>query len=606
MPEVRFRWTTADNLSHECSVEAASGQSLLQVAKTHGIPLEANCGGNGRCGKCKVAVTGQTNPLDLREDKLLSEREKAMSVRLACRCIPLSDVTVQFQAGGVQALTAGSGLEVLLSPDVSVTEVSIPEPTLTEPVADFTRIQSTLPVPKVPTQTFLRRLPETLRKRGPWQLVSYSDRLLDIFPAPEPKQVYGVAVDVGTTTVAVGLSNLLTGEEIAAAADMNRQTVLGADVIARIKEAENPHSLARLQQEVVETINQVIGDVCRQGGIEPSKVYRAVVVGNTCMQHLLLGVNPAYLAQAPYVPAFTDMVTYPAAQLGFDIFPEAPVSLLPSIAGFVGADTVGVIMAAGLSELSGILLAVDIGTNGEIVLSKDGKMLTCSTAAGPAFEGGQIKWGMRAAPGAIDRVSVASGDISFSTIQNTSPAGICGSGLVDLVAVLLDLGVINAAGRLLTPSEVSDLPPAIKRRVIDEGEVAFVLAWENESSSGDRVVLTSRDVRQIQLAKGAIQAGTRVLANIADVSLKSLDGVYLAGAFGNYINWKNAMRIGLLPEVGEEKIRSLGNGARAGARMALLCAEKLGAAVELARSVQYVELSAREDFQMEFMEAMMF
>lgn len=612
MPQVLFSWLdekSSTSQRQEKVIQADGQITLLQLAVAHNIPLEANCGGKGRCGKCKVVVSGPVSPLDSAEAELLTQREKDSSVRLACRCYPRGDVKVEFvRSKDLDILTTGLCIDTELAPDIRVDSVDIASPTLECAESDWTRLKKAMGdgFSSAPTQQLLQRLPDLVREPGPWTVVKYQDRVLDIHPSGHGG-IYGIAVDVGTTTVAVGLSNLETGEEVALAAAMNEQATYGADVISRIEQCADRAVLARMQEAVVETVNSVINELCSKAQVSSSQIYRAVVVGNTCMQHLFLGVDPRYLAHAPYVPVFSDMVTYPAFQLGLEIFPCGPVTLLPSIAGFVGADTVGMIMAADMAGLAGTHLAIDIGTNGEIVLSRDSTMYACSTAAGPAFEGGQILWGMRAAPGAIDRVWMGDTDLKFTTIQDRPAAGICGSGIIDLLAVLLDLGIVDESGRLLTRDQVENIPEAVKKRLVDgEHGPAFVVAWAEETKNGEPVLFTYRDVRQVQLAKGAIQAGYRILANKAGVDLERLDGVHLAGAFGNYIRRESAARIGLLPPVPAEKVRSLGNAARIGARMALLSQDKMHLSTELARNVRYIELSAMPEFQMEFMEAMMF
>ncbi len=612
MVNVHFSWIdeSAPGARQQKVVTADETASVLQIAVSNDIPIEANCGGRGRCGKCKIKVSGPVSPLEEAERSVLTQRERDESVRLACRCYPQGDVSVEFTASSkIDILTSGVSTSSRLSPDVFTASVQVKVPTLEEPEADRNRLVTALESmehgPVTVPLSLLRSLPGSIRQAESLQAICHHDTVLDVLPdSTEP--IYGVAIDVGTTTVAAGLNNLLTGEEVAVAAAMNGQATYGADVIARIDQAAEPSVLAKLRRAVIATINGLVEELCSKAGVMPERIYRAVVVGNTCMQHLVLGVEPKYLAQSPYVPAFSEAVTYPADQVGLAIASSAPVTLLPSIAGFVGADTVGMILSADLGRLPGKHLAIDIGTNGEIVLATDGEMFSCSAAAGPAFEGGQILWGMRAAPGAVDRVDLVDGDIVVSTIQDQPAAGICGSGLIDLMAVLVRLGVIDTTGRLVSRGEV-DLPSDIQTRLVDSDYgPAFVVADSAMAHGGEPVLFTHKDVRQVQLAKGAIQAGCRILADKAGIQLADLDTVYLAGAFGSYIRPESAVTIGLLPSDSLPKVQSLGNAARIGARMALLDQEQLVYSSTAARTVRYIELSASPEFQMEFMEAMMF
>jgi uncharacterized 2Fe-2S/4Fe-4S cluster protein (DUF4445 family) len=324
------------------------------------------------------------------------------------------------------------------------------------------------------------------------------------------------------------------------------------------------------------------------------------------MQHLALGVSPTYIARSPYTPAFSHRFDVTAGQLGLAVNPEAPVTFLPNVAGFVGADTVGVVVATGLASRNGRVLMVDIGTNGEIVMSHDGRMVSCSTAAGPALEGAQISCGMRAGEGAIEFVEIGE-DIEVRVIGQTRPRGVCGSGLIDLVAELLKVGIIDETGRLQDTSELEGLSPKLLERIrAGEAGNEFVVVWGKDAAHGSDVVLTQRDIRELQLAKGAIRAGTMILQKILGIKDEDIDELLLAGAFGNYIRKESAMQMGLLPQVSLDKVRSVGNAARVGARLCLISQTKLEEASRLAKAMGYVELSGRPDFQEAFMDAMLF
>jgi len=384
--------------------------------------------------------------------------------------------------------------------------------------------------------------------------------------------------------------------------------VFGADVLSRITYAsKGPEQLKQLQTLVIEGLNKIIEGLCKNNQIRREEIYQAVVVGNTTMSHLFLGIDPTCLGPAPFIPVFRQSVQVEALELGLNILETGHVVVVPNVAGYVGADTVAVMIAAKVDQLPGYTLAVDIGTNGEIILAGGKRILTCSTAAGPAFEGAEIKYGMRAADGAIERVKITD-DVELAVIGNTKPIGICGSGLIDAIAQMAEAGVIYESGRIVNvPEDMAKLPPKIQERIRQgEGGFEFVIAWGKDSGSGEDVVLTQKDIRELQLAKGAILAGIKILMKEMGIGLEQLDRVLLAGAFGNYISKESALQIGLLPNVPVEQIKAIGNAAGNGAKMVLLSKEERKKAVTLAGLSEHLELSTRSDFQDEFIDALAF
>lgn len=590
-------------------------KTILGLAREQDIKIDATCGGRGRCGRCKVIVHGPANDISKSEEQLLTKEELTGGVRLACYVRPQGNVRIEIPTSKtelVQILTEGSEQAVPVEPDITKEYLVVDKPELETPAGDRERLLAALEqaghVDSSIPLGVMADLPEVLRKGNHQVTVTrWHNRIVAIESGDTTDELFGLAVDIGTTTVVGGLIDLHQGKELAVAARLNGQAAYGADVISRVEYASNGTSqLRRLQQAVIDTLNGIVAELEDKTGIAASKIHRVVLVGNTCMQHLALGVSPTYIARSPYTPAFSHRIDVMATQLGLAVHPEAVVTFLPNVAGFVGADTVGVVLATGLAERSSRVVMIDIGTNGELVMSYEGKMVSCSTAAGPAFEGAQISCGMRAGEGAIEFVEIGD-DIESVVIGGTPPRGICGSGLIDMVAELLRVGIVDETGRLQDAAELEGLAQSLTERIrAGEAGNEFVVAWAAETADGNDLVLTQRDIRELQLAKGAIRAGTKILQKILDIKDEDIDELLLAGAFGNYIRKESAMQMGLLPCIPLERIRSVGNAARVGARQCLISETSLKEASRLALEIDYVELSGRADFQEAFMDAMLF
>lgn len=431
--------------------------------------------------------------------------------------------------------------------------------------------------------------------------------------APDPPSAddkdgkrYGIAFDIGTTTVVGMFWDLSENSLVDMIAKTNPQSRYGSDVISRITwSSESPENLKKMQSLILDCFNEMLDTFSAQYGICRERIGKASVVGNTTMSHLFLGYDAASLARAPFEPAFTGPVLRTAKSMGLHMSPDAQISVLPNIAGHVGSDIVGVMIASGLKRKPGITLVIDIGTNGEIVLAGKGRMLACSTAAGPAFEGARIHQGMRAAVGAIEKVEINNGQVTIKVIGNTDPAGICGSGLIDAIAQMLDAGLVTFNGNLLTRDEAllkgihPDLADRLRR---GENGNEFLLAF------GDRqeIVLNQKDIREVQLAKGAIFGGIQVLLECLGTDVAEMDEIMLAGAFGSYIDKRSALRIGLLPDVGMEKVSYIGNAAGVGACMALLSAKSMDEAELQSKEVEHVELALHPTFEREYLQGMYF
>lgn len=417
--------------------------------------------------------------------------------------------------------------------------------------------------------------------------------------------ILGLAIDIGTTTIVVKLIDMKSGKLLATAADLNPQTKFGDDVISRIAYAGTDEKLAELNRFVVNRLDYLIADCCAASGAKRDDIYEACVVGNTTMNHIFLRLPVSQLGQAPYRAFSLDARDLPAREAGLRINPAGNVHTLANIAGFVGADTTAVALATAFDSAEELTLAIDIGTNGEVVIGTKDKLLAASCAAGPAFEGARITCGSRAADGAIEAVVVENNDIDIDVVGGAAPVSICGSGLIDAVAILLDLGIIDSTGRFESRDSIkSRLSTALALRVTEiNQQPAFVFTYFDNAPG---VYLTQKDIREVQLAKAAIRAGIRLLQKRLSVSDADIKKIYLAGAFGNYIRPESAQRIGLLPSVAVERIQSVGNAASSGAQMALVSSYWRKLASELAKKIQYIEIANEADFQTIFADSMRF
>jgi len=418
--------------------------------------------------------------------------------------------------------------------------------------------------------------------------------------------ILGLAVDIGTTTVVAKLLDMADGRCLATQATVNPQTRYGDDVISRIHYGQSEAALAEMQQVIIDALNALIEPLCRTAGVDAESVREACIVGNTTMNHILLKFPVAQLGQAPYRAHSVAAHDLPAKELGLHLHPSGNVHTVENIAGFVGSDTTAVALAVDMDQVAGATLAVDIGTNGELVLAVGGRLYAASCAAGPALEGARIRHGSRAAEGAIEAVVVDDGDVALDVIGRAAPRSICGSGLIDAVAVLVELGVVDATGRFVGPAEArKTCSEAVAARLLEvDGQGAFCLAWD-ERTGQPTVVLTQKDIREFQLAKGAIGAGIELLLRRSGIGAGQLDSLLLAGAFGNYIRPRSAVRVGLLPDVPLDRIHFVGNAAAGGAEMILLSQECRDRAAALAERIEYVEIAHERQFNEVFAGAML-
>jgi uncharacterized 2Fe-2S/4Fe-4S cluster protein (DUF4445 family) len=614
------------------TVDASAGETLLEAARKAGLDLNAPCGGVGVCGNCKVQVTAGDAPVTEGEQDHFTEDELSAGMRLACQFVVVSNVTCvvpeSTRLAAQKILDAGVERSVELDPVVTKQHVVTSAPELPDQRSDADRLAAAMKPPReslrIPLHT-LRGLPTLLRHANfDVTVVAMDGEVVCVEPGDTTSQCFGVAFDVGTTTVVGTLVDLRAGKDLAVAGRTNPQIAYGDDVVSRIAYASSEKDgLAVLHAKIIGCINDIIHELTSRARVHAGDIYEVVAAGNTTMMHLLLGVDAHAIAQAPYVAGWREGISVSAGDLGLKICRCGRLTVLPNVAGFVGADTVAVVLATGMHQSDDMQLAIDIGTNGEIVLGTKDNLVACSTAAGPAFEGARIKFGMRAAAGAIERVDIdddvrlkligGKGDCPPDAAKGTVPlsvkvVGLCGTGIIDAIAELLRVGVIDETGRMIEPSDLSSvLSEAVRRRVrVTDGACDFVLAWPDETRSGEPVFLTQRDVREVQLAKAAIFAGMEIMKKRLGVTNEDIHAVYLAGAFGNYIRPERALRIGLLPAVSMDRIRFVGNAASTGAKMALVNRACRAEAEDISRRVHYLELAGRDDFQMEFADAMFF
>ena len=600
-------------------VKTESGTSFLDSARAVDIDVVATCGARGKCRGCRVKVLkGSVAPPTIMDEVQLGPDEVHEGFRLACQTRIIADTEIMLAPpqteGGHQILGGsydasrragielGSGVEKKLVTAVIPMDEHVQSSDIEE-ILTATGASQSGPL----SPDLLRKLPAVLRKKkGAVTVTTFNGNILDIEVGDTTEHKYGMAFDIGTTSIVGSLLDLDTGEQLASVGEINPQSVYGGDLMSRLAFAQfDLGNLRKLRARAIQAISGQIKEACEKADITPEHIYKVVVVGNTAMHHIFLGIDPTYIGLAPYSPSIRDAVEMPARDLMLKTIPNATVCLLPIVAGFVGADAMGAILATRIFESEEIRALVDIGTNGEVIMGHKGKLMACSAPAGPALEGAQIKHGMRGAIGAIEKVHIDD-DVICETIGNAPATGICGSGLIDAAANMLKSGVLQSSGRLRDKDD-EILAPALAARLSGSGGKAeFVLVYAEESGKDEDITLTQEDIRQLQLAKGAIFSGILMLQRIMEVSDEDLAELQLAGGFGNYINTASAVAIHLLTPLPLEKITYVGNAALMGAEMALISETERKRADILAKEIEHVSLAARMDFQDIFIEAMGF
>jgi len=609
-------------LPQDIWVKVPPGETIWKALRDTSVEVDGDCGGLGQCGKCRVKVLSSPGPPSERERELLGEEELSQGIRLACRTeidrdLVISTEKIDSAADYVQILTTShikrsSHLPILcLEPLVEKRVVTLPDGVQSEGLSDLERIRLGLgpeyEASSAPLDC-LRSLPEALRATGSnGAAVLHGDCLMCWQNPDQVNRQYGLVFDLGTSTLVGKIIHLVDGSEVAVASRLNSQIRHGTNVISRLQYAkEQPKGVENLNRLMVEDLNHIATRLLETAGLDAGDVFVAVAAGNTTMQHLCLKLDPSCIAEAPFSPVVTDGLVVRASDVGLKLHPNAVFYMMPAKSGYVGGDLIGVILASGAAEQEDeIVLGLDLGTNGEIFLGNGSRMATCSAAAGPALEGARISAGMIARAGAIQSVSFEKGHLHYLVVGNIKPKGICGSGLVELVAVLLELGVIDHEGLIRVPE--SSVAQELRSRVVERSGVNdFMVCSAEESYDGKPIYLTQRDVRELQLAKAAVAAGVKTLMDELDITTDDISRVYLAGALGNYVNRYSAMRIGLIPRFSTEIVTSLGNAASTGAAMVLSSRGYWQTARGLARSIEHVELSFRADFNEHFLEQMDF
>jgi uncharacterized 2Fe-2S/4Fe-4S cluster protein (DUF4445 family) len=581
------------------TVRIPEGTTLFNAAHWAGLPIESTCGGRGTCGKCGVKVLEGEAELSLADYRHLPGKIEE-GWRLSCQCPINGPMTVEVPRlmKMPKAATMGVGRFVLLEPNVVKLYLELPPPSLEDHRSHLARVMDAVEEAGY-TRNYdwevLPRVAEAFRTTSNVTATLVGEYLVDCEAGDTRERMFGVSFDIGTTTCVCTLVDLRNGSTGAVASTINHQASFGADVIARMAKAmHGQENIDQLRAAAIETVNELLHRVQEEAEVTPDEIYEGVVAGNATMLSLLCGVNPESIALAPYVATFTEPIDIRADQAGFDIHPLGWIALYPSIGAYVGADIVADIVATGLVRDPQIRLLVDVGTNGEIACGNVDRSVATAAPAGPAFEGGEILYGMRATEGAIEGIVLTDGRVELQVIgDEAEPRGICGSGLIDAVAQLRLAGLLDDGGKMMTQEDAEAIGHPLASRIVMREDVrAFELAGE--------VVLTQADVRALQFAKGAISTGIETAMRALDLTPDDLDEVMLAGSFGSYINPRSAQVVGLVPPVTVDRIKAVGNTASEGAKMALMSFREREVAWEIPSIVEYIELSGVEDFNDRF------
>jgi uncharacterized 2Fe-2S/4Fe-4S cluster protein (DUF4445 family) len=603
---------------HGKSVRVPQGTTLLEAARLADVYINASCNGKGACGKCKLVVTagGTQNP----PTPLLSDTEKEKRYILACQSKVVEDVTLEIPpeilerklkvAGmGKEAAERLKGVVEEIEPMLKEIPLELSPPTIDDSVSDLDRLNRGLKKTGCDVTRLnvgikvMRQLAEAVRRED-WKLTASvirrkcSNEILEVRPGNGSVSPFGLAIDLGTTTVVVYLVNMLDGQIVAAASGHNRQAECGDDVINRIVCAEKD-GVKKLSRMVLATINALIGDVLDSAGIDAAQVKNVVVSGNTTMAHLLLQIEPRYIRREPYIPTVTEFPILKAGEIGFKTNPIAAVFTMPGPASYVGGDIVAGVLYTGLHREDPLTLFIDVGTNGEIVLGNKEWMMTAACSAGPAFEGGGIRWGMRAEEGAVEKVAIDPETFEpvWSTVDDQSPRGICGSGMIDLISELLNAGIIDRSGRFQ-----SDMDHPRISKIKDEA--VYILVPADQTAMNEEIVFTESDIKTLIYSKGAVYAGFTTLLNEAGMDLSMIDRIIIAGGFGQYLDIDKAISIGLLPDIERTRFTYTGNSSIAGAYMALLSSTYRQETAQISNAMTYIDFSSNSRYMDEFTSAL--
>jgi len=600
-------------------IKVRRGDTVYKALQNTEIELEGDCGGLSKCGKCKIRVITPLGKPSKETLEVLDPDELEQGVRLACRTKILKNLAIYTEELNgetefFQILKHGHMPPVELAPLVERRLVTIPPPSLENSLSDVQRIREALGPEYQNLKTTYRclfSLYKNLRATDfEGTAIIHNNCLVEWQPRDSIGGVFGLIFDLGTSTLVGKLVNLLEGQEVAVISRFNSQRKYGADVISRIQYIKgHPKGLVHLQKILIRDLNLITKRLLESFRLKQKDILVSVAAGNTTMQHFMLSLDPTGIAEAPFTPLITEGMTFRARDVGLRLHPDAMLYVMPAKSGYIGGDLIGFILSSGAAEQDDkLVLGLDLGTNSEIFLGNKSRMLTCSAAAGPALEGARISHGMIARAGAIESFRFEENDLFYNVIGNIKPKGLCGSGLVDIAALLLHHGIVNPEG-LICPPDQHKKRNSMAARVIQTQENKihdFLLASPRDSLDGKPIVLTQKDIRELQLAKAAIASGIKILLKTMGAGIEDIDDIYLAGALGNYVHPFSAMRIGLLPKVNPAKIISLGNAASTGANMILLSKHYWERSAEIAADLEHLELSGHADFFDSFIEEMNF
>ncbi|MDQ6641869.1 MAG: ASKHA domain-containing protein [Actinomycetota bacterium] len=607
--------TVPDAPPTQRGVRVPPGVTVFDSASWNGIAIDSTCGGHGTCHKCKVKVVGGAVPITRHDERTFSPDELDGGWRLACLVQATQDLAIEVPplTTRPKAATVGVGRQVILRPALQKRYVELDEPTLSDQRTDLVRLTDAITDLELTADLHVLRRLSTVLRDADFKVtaVIVDEDLIDVEPGDTTSARYAIAFDLGTTTVVATLLDVGTGTPLAVASMLNKQQPFGGDVITRISATMmDKDNLGRLQQAAGATLDELAGQVCREAGVDPASVYEVAIAGNATMTALVLGIDPEPLGVAPFVMSVAQPPPVLAADIGLQLHPRARAVLFPALGAYVGGDIVAGMLASGMDRDKRTRLFIDVGTNCEIVLSDGDTILSTAAPAGPAFEGGAIRCGMRAADGAIEVITLDPEDpsVTLGVIGDVEPRGLCGSGLVDAVAELVRVGLLDASGRFVPEQDAPGIAPALADRLTKVGEERVFLLHRPtpETVPAECVYLSQRDVRELQFAKAAISTGWTLLLEQLGLEHRDVQQVLLAGSFGSYLSPASAVRIGLVPQLPVLRIVAAGNVAGEGVKMALLSLRERVGASALLEEVTYVELSDRPDFNDKFVEQLAF
>ena len=596
----------------------ASGKNLMEIMLDAGLFIDNACGGKGLCGKCRVKITeGDAGEAGETERGILKAEELEQGVRLACLTYPVSDITIELlqKEKKHDVLASGYMPDFEFEPDIIKVPITIHKPTL----ADQTPFENQI-IEQVGAEALVGHdgatgylgfdytaLREHSMLPGDYTAVIHNGKVIALEPGDTSESLYGVAIDIGTTTVVCSLVDMLTGEELGHASEINAQKFFGLDVLTRITyEIENPDDgREKLQKAIVGSINKMVKSICDRHGLTQDQIYQVTVGANCTMMHMLMGVDARPIGKAPFAPVFARAKDVKASDIGLKAAPGARLYCLPSVSAYIGADIVAGAYVCDLKHPKGNVMFIDIGTNGEIVLAADGKLMSCSCAAGPALEGMNISSGMRAAEGAIEDIHINEDGLDLKIIGDCEPAGICGSGILTVTKELLRTGIVRKTGAFVKADKFDADDYRSKYIAVDEdGKRSFRMTEGGDGT--EPLYITQGDVRQVQLAKGAILSGFMALMKKAGIGMADLDRVLIAGQFGAHLPAESITGTGILPFEVEDRIEYVGNTSKTGAYMALMSGKVKRNMEELAHDMDYLELGATDNYERLLSECLIF